>query len=458
MNKNSLIRSSFRDPSGFLFLRDGILYRQVNLVYKDHYEHLLKSGLYNALLSEGLLIEHDEYADINDGIAYKIIRPEVIDFISYPYEWCFSQLKDAALTTLKIQGIALKYQMTLKDCSAYNIQFQKGKAILIDTLSFEKYSEGEPWAAYRQFCQHFLAPLALMTYTDVRLGELLKTFIDGIPLDFAVKLLPFRSKVNFHLLTHLHLHMKSQRHYSKKTFQKKGAQFTRLAFDALVDSLESAIASLKWKPEGTEWVDYYQDTNYSSEAFLYKKQVVDSLIEKIQPKSIWDFGANTGIFSQIASTQKIRTLAFDMDCAAVEKMYLDCRKRNDSYLLPLCIDLTNPSPAIGWQNQERMSFIDRGPIDTIIALALIHHFALTHNVPIEFIARLFSKLCNSLIIEFILKTDSQVQKMLSLRKDIFSNYNEKTFEKEFSKYFEIKETIKITDSERVLYYMINRGH
>lgn len=184
--------ASFRDPSGFLFQQDGVIYRQVNLVYKDDYGHLMDSGLYQALVDDNLLIPHEEVG-IEPPIpelAYKIIKPEQIPFISYPYEWCFSQLRDAALTTLKVQKKALDFSMSLRDSSAYNIQFKNGRPLFIDTLSFGKYREGQPWVAYRQFCQHFLAPLTLMSYKDIRLSQLLCTYIDGLPLDLTGCLLP----------------------------------------------------------------------------------------------------------------------------------------------------------------------------------------------------------------------------------------------------------------------------
>ncbi|MFC1593962.1 SAM-dependent methyltransferase, partial [Candidatus Omnitrophota bacterium] len=206
------VASSFRDPSGFLFYHNDSLYRQVNVIYKEHYEHLIHSGLYGALVKEGLLIPHVE---VDLGLrrsdqGYKIIKPEVVSCISYPHEWSFSQLKDAALTTLTIQKKAMECGMSLKDCSAYNIQFKKGMPIFIDTLSFEKLQADQPWIAYRQFCQHFLAPLALMSYSDIRLNQLFRIYIDGIPLDLASRLLPGRTRFSPALFSHIHLHAKSQ--------------------------------------------------------------------------------------------------------------------------------------------------------------------------------------------------------------------------------------------------------
>ena len=220
-NSIPTLDASFRDPSGFLFMRDGVLYRQVNQVYAEEYTRLMDFGLYAQLVKAGLLIPHTEsglekaFEPADKNMAFKTLCPERVAFISYPYEWSFGQLKDAALATLSIQKRALKAGMSLKDASAYNIQFQNGKPTLIDTLSFETYKEGEPWVAYRQFCQHFLAPLALMAYRDVRLSQLLRVYIDGIPLDLASALLPARTRWNLGIASHIHLHASAQKRYAE---------------------------------------------------------------------------------------------------------------------------------------------------------------------------------------------------------------------------------------------------
>jgi hypothetical protein len=446
---------SFRDPSGFLFWQNGSLYRQVNTTYRDNYEHLMKSGLYEALTTDGLLIPHEEI-EIDfpqPDLAYNVIRPELIPFISYPYEWCFSQLKDAALTTLRIQKICLDFGMSLKDCSAYNIQFRKGRPVLIDTLSFEKYREGQPWVAYRQFCQHFLAPLALTSYKDTRLNQLLRIYIDGIPLDLASSLLPFHTYLMFSLLSHIHLHARSQKRFSKKTVDTRRYEVSRSSFLGIIESLESTVRKQKWQPHSMEWADYYQDTNYSSDAFAHKKQIVVEFIDKIGPRSVWDLGANVGVFSRIASDKGIPTVSFDMDSAAVEKNYLECVRREESNILPLVLDLTNPSPGIGWGNEERLSLAERGPADCVLALALVHHLVISNNVPFNRIAEFLSGICRSLIIEFVPKSDSQVQRLLATREDIFPNYTQQFFEKEFKKYFKIESSVGIRDSQRTLYLM-----
>ena len=455
MHAYEIESSSFRDPSGFLFRINGSIYRQINQSYQKEYDYLMDSGLYKNLVDEKLLVPHEEVEipPLLQDTVYKVIKPETIPFISYPYEWSFSQLKQAALTTLEIQKIAMKYEMTLKDCSAYNIQFQNGKPILIDTLSFEKYEEGQPWKAYRQFCQHFLAPLALMSHTDIRLNQLLRIYIDGIPLDLAKKLLPTRTLTMFSLLSHIHIHAKSQKHYEDKDIKIKERKIGRRSFIGIVESLHSGVKKLKWSGDKTEWGNYYSDTNYSDEAFSQKKEFVSKFLKEINPKLVWDLGANTGTFSRLASNMGINTISFDIDPVAVEKNYLQCMEKQENKILPLLLDLTNPSPNIGWANNERMSFVDRGPADAILALALIHHLVISNNVPLSRIVEFFKKNCNNLIIEFIPKTDSQIQRLLATREDIFVDYNKENFEKEFKKDFVIRNEVRINESERILYSM-----
>jgi hypothetical protein len=450
------LASSFRDPSGFIFMQNEKLYRQVNLRYKLEYDHLLSSGLFEKLCQKGLLIPHQEsQVAVQDSQGYKIIEPEQVHFISYPYEWSFSQLRDAALTTLRIQKISLAHGMSLKDSSAYNIQFHHGKPILIDTLSFEIYNEGEPWVAYRQFCQHFLAPLALMAKVDIQLGKLLRLYIDGVPLDLASKLLPVSSRLNLGLLTHIHLHAQAQTRYANKDVKitSKKNTMTQAALIGLIEHLEQTVKKLKWEPAGTEWADYYEITNYSDQAFEHKKTIILDWLGRISPKSVWDLGANNGEFTRLASSNSIQSISFDIDPAAIEKNYREIKKRKETNLLPLVMDLTNPSPAIGWHNQERDSLLARGPADMVFALALIHHLAISNNVPFDKIATFFSEAGKWLVVEFIPKSDSQVKKLLTNRIDIFDTYNLNDFEALFKSKYIIREKVQIKESERFLYLM-----
>lgn len=457
--------ASFRDPSGFVYFKENVLYRQINRSYQQDYDAFINSGLYKVLVENQLIVSHEEISN-ESNIAvnvYKNIKPEVIPHISYPYEWCFSQLKEAALLTLKIQKLALEHGMSLKDASAYNVQFLRGRPVFIDTLSYERYESG-PWNAYRQFCQHFLAPLALKAFKDRRLGQLMRTNIDGIPLDLASHLLPWNSYFKFSLLVHIHLHAKAQERNSdissksSRNYMKNKTKIVKTQLLWIIKQLYSFISKLNMKRGKTEWGDYYSNTNYSTRSMEHKKELVCQFLQKssIKPRKIIDLGANDGEFSRIATDYAETVISYDIDEVAVEKNYIQLINNREDKLLPVVQDLVNPSPAIGWANRERMSFMERGGADYILALALIHHIAITNNIPFRHIAKSLSELGDRLIIEFVPKTDSQVERMLRNREDVFSDYTQSNFEKEFSKYFIIDSRSKIKETQRTLYLMLKK--
>jgi hypothetical protein len=454
------VAGSFRDPSGFVFTRDGVIHRQVNKIYAEEYDRLQSSGLHDALIERGLLIPHAEVdlAAATASDAYKVLRPEPLAFVSYPYEWCFSQLKDAALTTLEIQDLALEHGMSLRDASAFNIQFHRGRPVLIDTLSFEALPQGRPWVAYRQFCQHFLAPLALMSLVDVRLGQLSRVHLDGVPLDLASTLLPGTTRLRPGLLMHLHAHARSQsRHAGGGTAaRKRPREVSDRALRGLVDNLRSTVQRLDWQPRETEWVDYYAGDSYSEAALEYKSALVTKFVEQVTPRTAWDLGANTGRHSRTASDAGAFTVAFDIDPGAVEVGYRQMKTDQQERLLPLILDLANPSPPIGWDNAERLSFAQRGPVDLVMALALIHHLAISNNVPLEHIARSFAQFAPSLIIEFVPKSDPKVEVLLASRPDIFPDYHLEGFEAAFAKHFAIEQKEPVQGSDRTLFLLHRR--
>jgi ribosomal protein L11 methylase PrmA len=450
--------ASFRDPSGFVFERGGHLYRQVDASYGADYDHLMTSGLYTELEMAGLLIPHTEVEVEPFGTesAHKVIEPARVPFVSYPYEWSFSALKDAALLTLGIQRRSLRFGMSLKDASAFNIQFRGGKPVLIDTLSFERYQDDQPWVAYRQFCRHFLAPLALMGLRDIRLGGMWREHLDGIPLDLASALLPLRSKLWPSLLVHLHLHARLEREHGAEARRPTQKTFSRSAMLGLVGSLESAIGRLEWSPPPSAWTGYEQMSHYSAEARAHKQALVTEYLDQIDPESVWDVGCNTGAFSRMVSSRGVRTLALDADPACVEALYRDARERSDPHILPLVMDLTNPTPALGWRGRERQSLLERGPADAVLALAIIHHLAFAANLPLRHIAELFDQVGRWLIVEFVPKTDPLAARLLAGRDEVFSDYEQANFERVFQEFFLIVRSQTIADSERTVYLMRRR--
>ena len=453
--------ASYRDPSGFVYSRDGTLYRQVNRVFHDRFQAFMSSGLYAELVEHRLLIPH---RDVSLGLAASadavaVLEPERVDFVSYPYEWSFGQLRDAALLTLDLQERALARGFTLRDSSAYNVQFVRGRPLFIDTLSFEPREEGAPWAGYRQFCEHFLVPLALMSRVDVRVATLLRAHLEGIPLDLGSRLLPRRTWLRPGLLFHVHLHAMVQRRYADRGAGqsargggvKRGVSSSAAA--GLARSLRGSIEALDWRPSGTEWADYTADNNYSAEAAGSKREVVLGFLNGLGARTAWDLGANTGEYSRAAREVVPGVIAFDLDPAAVERNYRRVKAENEPGILPLLLDLTNPSPALGWAHRERLSLEERGPADVLLALAVVHHLAIGHNLPLERIASFFARLGRNLIVEFVPKSDSQVQRLLRDRPDIFPDYTREGFEAGFRSCFRVERAVPVSDSERTLYLM-----
>jgi hypothetical protein len=453
-----VVEGSFRDPSGFVYTRDGTLYRQVNRSFAQEFDAFIASGLYEELARDGLLVAHRQVgleSAANDD-AHAVLQPDRIEFISYPYEWSFGQLKDAALLTLTIQERAIGRGFTLRDSSSYNVQFRGGHAVFIDTLSFAPLQEGKPWTAYKQFCEHFLLPLTLMSTRDIRCEALLRSYIDGIPLDFGSRLLPRRTWFGLSTLLHIHMHAWAQSRYAGSavtTTAAKGRSMSRQGLLTLVKNLKSAVQGLAWRAAGTEWAEYVTDNNYSEAAARSKRDTVQAFLRRSQPHSVWDLGANTGEYSRAAREIAPLVVSFDVDPAAVERNYQRAKANQESGILPLLLDLTNPSPALGWAGRERLSLEQRGPADTVMALALIHHLAIGNNLPLERVASYFSRLGRKLIIEFVPKADSQVKRLLLSRPDIFPLYTREGFEAAFRQHFTIDAVEPVQESERWLYLM-----
>lgn len=446
--------SSFRDPSGVVFFKEGRLLRQINPCYAQQYRALMDGGLYTELTENGLLVKHKETTDA--GIASEailVIEPERIPFISYPYEWSFGMLRDAALLTLRCHRKALEKNMILKDASAYNVQFLHGNPILIDTLSFDFYRENTPWIAYGQFCRHFLAPLLMMRNIDLQMNKLLRLYIDGIPMELASKLL--KGKGGFFAKQHIHWHAKAAAKHASDGRQSSTACKVTLPQNgqiAIIDSLIHGIESLQLGKEETEWGDYYANTNYSGIASDAKAELVEKFLRNTNARNVWDLGANDGSYSRLALCGNTMVVAFDIDPLAVERNYTQI-KADRSDMLPLIMDLTNPSPSIGFANRERVDMASRQKPDCIMALAIIHHLAISNNLPLDRIAEWMSELAQNLIIEFVPKEDSQVQILLATREDIFPQYSISGFEAAFMRYFTIEEKEDVSDSRRILYRM-----
>ena len=467
------IGSSFRDPSGFLFTSGGTLYRQVQPVYAPHYEHLRSSGLYDALVAQSLLIPHDEAGlelAAQPG-AFRVLRPERVPMVSLPYEWCFGQLRAAALLTLRIQQLAIEHGMVLKDASAFNVQFRGAVPVFVDTLSFERLEDGKPWVAYRQFCQHFLAPLALQSLVDIRLRDLSRIYLDGVPLELASRLLPRRTWLQPWASLHIHLHARSIARFASTATtadaSPRGARaevaasssrrVSRTGLTGLVAHLLSAVTRLNWAPGGTEWADYEVSHGYDSTGHTAKREIVGQYLQKIRPALVFDLGANTGEYSRLARSTGATVVAIDGDPSAVERACRRFSADNETGILPLWIDLANPSPPQGWAHGEWPSLEARGPADLVMALALVHHLAIGNNVPLAHVADFLSRLGRRVVVEWVPKEDPQVGRLLRSREDVFAEYNEESFAAAIQKFFSVDERTPVGSTGRVLYLLSARA-
>lgn len=455
------VAASFRDPAGYLFERDGVLLRTVSHGFADVYDAVVASGLFDALHREGLLVAHDEVdASLAPEPVHRVLRPERLPFVSYPYEWAPAQLREAALLTLRVQDLALDHGMSLRDASAYNVQIHRGRPILIDTLSFEPRESDAPWVAYRQFCEHFLAPLALQTEVDVRLRRLLVADVGGVPLDLAATLLPGRTKIKPGLGTHLHAHARSTATREASTeAPTRRPSFSDRALRGLVDSLRGTVDKLTWEPGRTTWSDYYADaSHYTDEAMTDKAGVVARYVATVAPATVWDLGANTGRFSRIAAASGAHVVAWDIDAGAVEGAWREGELTTPSggEVLPLVLDLANPSPGIGWANTERPALGDRGPVDLVLALALVHHLAIGNNVPLPQVAAFLARLGRHAVVEFVPKGDPKVDVLLATREDVFDGYTVAGFEAAVGQHFQIRERHDVAGSDRTIYLLERR--
>ena len=454
---------SFRDPSGQVFSRDGKIYRAVFEPGVKDFETARDGGVYDKLIEAGLLLPHEEVSEYDhapEGTVYCLMHPN-LPMISYPWEWPFSMLKQAALIHLDAMEMLLEHDFWFRDASAFNVQYDGNGMRLIDTLSIGRRIPESPWVAYGQFCSHFLAPLALAAYGDIRTLSLWRSYIDGYPLDFAVKLLPFWRRCRPGSFMHLTLHARFQdvadrrEDIHKKKHVKKPKVSDR-GLMGLIRSLRRTIEGIKWKRSSKIWEDYGEIRTYGEQDLAKKSEYVAKVVQRLKPAKVWDLGANTGEFSLIAASHGAFVVSIDGDPACTEYLYQKVSGENEAMrILPLTMDLANPSPGLGWSGSERLSLRDRGPADLALALALIHHLVFSSCVPLPLIAEWFGSLTNHLLVEFVPPTDPMVQKLLRNRSDEHLPYNLEVFNSSFGKFFSILEQTKL-ENGRTLYLYKHR--
>lgn len=450
---------SFRDPSGQVFSQGKNIFRSVFSAGCRNYESARNAGVFKDLIDAGLLISHEEI-DPGDfcppGTITCLAYPR-IPMISYPWEWPFSILKDAAFLHLDVMKLLLPRGFWLRDASAFNVQFDGARLRLIDTLSVGKRIPDSPWVAYGQFCMHFLAPLAMAAFCDIRMLSLWRNYMDGLPLDLAKKLLPLRKKMRPGIFMHLVLHARFQALADKpknisNSKENKKPKVTDQGLTGLIHSLQRTIEGINWKRTSKIWESYKEIRTYGTKEVEEKASYVETVVKRLKPKIVWDLGANTGEFSSIAANEGAFVVSIDGDPACTEVHYRKLSEPGGAKaILPLTMDLANPSPGLGWAGMERLSLQQRGPADLILALALIHHLVLSSYVPLPKIAEWFASLTDSLLVEFIPPNDPMVKKLLKNRPEEALPYDFQAFQSAFGMYFEFMDQKKLTNG-RTLFF------
>jgi len=445
---------SFKDPEGYITEINNTYFRVIAQQYQQEYDHLMQSGLYQELVTKYLLIPHTELqkADTRED-CYKLLMPQQIHCVVYPFEWGFYQWKKMVLNYLEINKIALRYGMILKDASPYNFTFINQECILFDTSSFTFFREPETWKPYRQFCEEILAPFTLMHFNSLQWSRLSGAFITGLPLELVTKELSWKSHLNITCLLHLHWHAKFKNKKGQKAAVKKVSGFSNTQLLSLWQQINDSINSWDIKPDTEKkWENYYAEDIKLPSYLQDKENTVTEWIQNIQPQTTLDIGANTGKFSFIAAKYSKNVLALESDANCADQLYAASNLLEGNNVTIIHADITEPSPALGWANAEKKALRDRLQGDLLLALAVIHHLSIGRNVPLPFIAAEFARITsNYAIIEFIPRQDPQLQTLLENKKDIYSHYTEANFTASFSKYFQLIRMHQCQDSERKLF-------
>ena len=461
MAGNTAHPASYRDPAGFVFRYGDRWYRQINRVYAPHYDLLMSSGLYQALVSKKYLVQHTELPDNLTGSSdhYKTLLPEQLGLITYPAEWSPGQLTDAALLTLRIMRMAIGHGLMLKDATPRNIQFVNGRPLFIDTLSFELYDPAKPWVAYRQFCESMLFPLYLHRYLGTGTSPWIEAWPEGIPASVTARLLPSKSRWNLGVWLHVRLQSRVQQKTATAYPTQPATQpaFSLQKMQHLLGNLENIIESLD--PDAvlpSTWNNYYASTILSMEYLLEKEQLVDAYLNGLTIETVLDLGANDGHFSRLLALRlpRARIISADSDWQCIEKLHAQTRVEENSPITPLCIDLANPTPASGFRLMERESFPARAASQLVLALALVHHLVIGKSVPLQAVAAFFAELTkNWLIVEFVPTEDEKTQLLLLTKTHFHQPYDRKAFEHAFDPYFIILRSDPVPGSHRTLYLM-----
>ena len=454
---------SFRDRQGRIFYRNGEVLRALSARALEEWRVLSSTRFFPRLMEAGKIVRTGsvEAASLEGALPKTeqwsgFLSHETIPFISYPYEWSFQMLKDAALLQLELIAAALAEGMILKDASSFNLQWKGARPVFIDIPSFERLSPGEPWVGYRQFCQLFLYPLFLQSYKNIPFQPWLRGSIDGISPQDCLQLMSARDLLRGGVLTHVYLQSRLQNHYGRSDANAKGmlktAGFSKDLIAANVQRLTKTVSGLAWTQTRSEWSDYASNNTYSRQDHEAKTDFVREAAQSRRWNLAWDLGCNTGSFSRICAENSDYVVAMDQDPAAIELFYRTLSQEGCSTILPLVLNLADPSPDLGWRCLERKAITGRGRPQLTLCLALIHHMVIGANVPVGDFLQWLADLESALVIEFVTKNDPMVEVLLRNKEDQYQDYELDHFERCLGSLFEVERREVLPSGTRVLYF------
>jgi SAM-dependent methyltransferase len=454
---------SFRDPESRVFYRDGQVYRALSAAGLADFQSLEASGL----LTDPRLVPTqlvDDAAPVDVLVAgggAGVLRHESIPFLSYPYEWTFSMLKDAALLQLDLLLDALEHDLVLKDASPYNVQFKGARPVFIDIGAFERLRPGELWTGYRQFCMLYLFPLLLQALKGVGFQPWLRGSVDGISAAEIRGLMSFRDRFRRGLPINVFLQARlAQRDVGgadaiKREAKRTGAE--RELIRANVRKMRKLVKRLVWRATPSEWVGYAGHNTYDESDARRKDAFVREAVASRPWRLAWDLGCNNGRHSRIAAEGAQHVVALDADAATVEVLYRELREEGNETILPLTMNLADPSPALGWRGRERKSLPERGRPDLVLALALVHHMAIGSNVPVREVVDWLASLGAALVVEFPTREDPMVRKLLARKREgLHLDYERGLFERYLNDAFDVRRTEQLAGGTRILYFAAPR--
>ena len=458
MKKLIIDDGSYRDPDARVAYFNDSVYR---IVYPSGFKKfdLIKKILQNKSIEKYLVeteeVNHEELRllELGNNKNVRVFKHKKIDYISYPYEWSFHRLKDAALHHLNLHINLLKNDATLIDAYSYNIQFNNHSPIFIDLTSIKDYREGEFWTGHKQFCESFLNPLVLKSKLGINYNNWFKGNLEGIDTSELSKLLKFRHMFSWNIFYNIFLLNYFEKRFKKNEDLKitKNKKLKKSYYLSILTNLVNFIDSLKPKREASVWGEYSRDNTYNDEEKKNKYKFISDYLNQNKFDRVLDLGCNNGEYSKLAIQLGCKNVVgLDYDLNAIDEAYLISKKERLNFL-PLYFDVSNPSSDIGWNQKERKGFKGRLNFDFVLALAFEHHLAIAKNIPLDDVVSWITSLAPKGIIEFVPKNDVTIQSMIKLKGDIFPNYNLENFKNFLSKNTKITSEKIVSKSGRTLF-------